>query len=210
MKNNTIIVTLLCSLFLVSGQSIRAETLYFSFDDPVGDGYPSHVPPQTRIDLTGMTFTFDTITAEFETIYTADPSKPFIGEFRLNTNLFNPSTGTTNQNPSFFSDTFNDFNLSTSTTTIVLTGTNSRLLSWHLGDFVANDDVPFGNPSGGIGGFGSGLMDLEMMNLHGYFIGDDIDSAFATITAIPEPATLLLFGLGGLILRKHKYSDTVV
>jgi hypothetical protein len=167
----------------------------------VGDGYPSF-GPQTRIDLTGMTFTFDNTTGEFETIYTADTSKPFIGEFRLNTNLFNPSTGTTNQNPSFFSDTINDFNLSTSSTTIVLTGTNSRLLSWDLGDFVANDDAPFGNPSGGIEGFGTGLIDLEMTNLHGYFIGDDIDSAFTTIA--PEPATLLLLGLGALSWIRRK------
>lgn len=172
---------------------VNASLFTFSFSDPVGDGYPSF-GPQTQIDLTGMTFTYDNTTGAFETIYTADPSKPFIGEFRLNTNLFNPDTGTINQDPSFFQDTFNDFNLLTSTTTIVLTGTNSRLLSWDLGDRVANDSAPFGTPSGGVGGFGTGLMDLEMMSLHGYFIGDDIDSAFTTI--VPVPGAVLLGGIG--------------
>jgi len=207
MKNKTIIVILLCSLLLASGKSTRAEILWFSFDDPIGDGYPLF-GPQTQIDLTGMKFTYDNTTGEFETIYTADPGKPFIGEFRLNTNLFNPDTGTTNENPSFFSDTMNDFNLSTSTTTIVLTGTNSRLLSWDLGDFVANSDEWFGNPSGGnIGGFGTGLIDLEMTNLHGHFIGDGIDSAFTTITIIPAPGAMLLGSLGvGLVgwLRRRR------
>ena len=199
MKSKTIIIALLCSLLLAISQSVQAETLYFTFDDPVGDG-----SALTQIDLTGMTFTFDNTTGDFETVYTADPSKPFVGEFRLNTNLFNPDTGTSNENPSFFSDTMNEFNLSTSTTTIVLTGTNPRLLSWDLGDSVANDDAPFGSPSGAILGFSSGLIDLEMTNLHGYFIGDDLDSAFTTIVAIPEPATILLLSLGALILRKRK------
>lgn len=207
MKLLMILAAFLCCLLLANGQSARAETLHFSFSDPVGDGYPSFDPPQTRIDLTGMVFIFDNTTGEFETTYTANANKPFVGRFRLNTNLFNPSTGTIDQDPAFFSDTFNDFDLSTSTTTVVLVGTNPRLLSWHPGDLVANDDAPFGNPSGGIGGFGTGLMDLEMMDLHGYFIGDDLDSAFTTIAAVPEPSSIiaLLGGLAGVVgLRRRK------
>lgn len=182
----------------ISATAVNGEVLTFSFADPVGDGYPG-MAPFTRIDLTGMQFTFDNTTGEYENIYTADASKPFLNDFRLNTNLFNPDTGTTASDPSFFQDTFNDYDLSVQTTSIRLTGINLRLLAWEAGDRVAvSGPDPLGLPDSS-GGFSSGVVDLGLTSETGYFIGDDIDRGFAIIEpacSIPAPGAILLGTLG--------------
>jgi hypothetical protein len=193
------ILMLSCTLaFLAVGLPLQAETLHFSFVDRVGDT-GSATGPQARIDLTHMTFAFDRSTGKYEIRYFADPAKPFAGDFRLSTNLFNPGTGTRNPNPSLFSYTLNQYNL-ISTTAVVLTGADSRLLSWDPGDSVANDSVSFGNPSGW-SGFVTGLTDLTMAKQYGYWVGDNLDSANTTI--VPEPATLSLLVAGAILAGRR-------
>ena len=132
-------------LLLGSVASARADQLYFTFTDPVGDN-------TGPIDVTQMSMTFDNVTGAYEIVLRANASAPFVGQFRINVNLWNP-TGF-----SLFQDTLNDFNLSTGITVIILTGTNLNLLAWHAGDVVATNGthVPgctntlagLGNPPG--------------------------------------------------------------
>jgi hypothetical protein len=123
---------------LVAVAPAAADTLDFHFDDPVGD----HTG---IVDVVRMDFTFDDATGAYTIVLTADPANPFVGEFRININLFYPDTGTTARNPSYFGDTGNDFNLSSPGSTIELTGTRVSLMQWVEGDRVATSDEPFGN-----------------------------------------------------------------
>lgn len=111
-----------------------------TFTDPIGD--------QTFIDVTEMVLSWVPDTGEYTILLTADPAHPFMDNFRINLNLFNPDTGTTAQNPAFFQDAVNDFSLSTPQAAILLTGTNPRLVSWDPGDRVATNSTPFGNFDG--------------------------------------------------------------
>lgn len=146
--------------------------LSFGFDDPVED----HLqlvpvrqlnPPAGVVDVTGMFFGFDAMTGDYEITLTASADDPFRGPFRINVNLFNPDTGSTAQDPAFFQDLLNDFNLTAPSTSIVLTGSNPRLKAWEAGDRVApcqgTSFVEFGPCLGGLGlpdgvsGFASGV-----------------------------------------------------
>jgi len=207
-------LTVVClALLLPHTAPISAAALTFSFEDPVGDWIDIYDGPVGRapIDLRRMKFEFDDTTGQYSITYEADPVQPFVGYFRLNTNLFNPDTSSLNYTPSFFSDTADDFNLAAPTTTIILSGLNSHLLSWHGGDRVAvSGPFPLGLPTnspGGISAFGSGV------NVPGGwcslpctdpFFQDRIEDAFTTIEAVPVgpvdpigavpvPATLWLF-----------------
>jgi hypothetical protein len=130
-------------------RSALANQLTFSFSDPVGD-------QSGMIDLTGMTMDFDNATGNYNIVLTATATNPFVGTFRINANLFNPDT---TADDSFFTDNQNDFNLSVATTTITLSGTSSKLLSWNAGDRVATSDLPFGPPPG-IPAFACGLLNI--------------------------------------------------
>lgn len=114
----------------------QSDQLTFSFSDPVGDH-------SGTIDLTGMTMNFDNATGNYNIILTTTAAHPFVGTFRINVNLFNPDT---TADDSFFTDNQNDFNLSVATTTVTLSGTSSKLLSWNAGDRVATSELPFGPP----------------------------------------------------------------
>jgi hypothetical protein len=101
------------------------------------------------IDVMSMELDFDASTGDYEITLVAHPQNPFFGVFRVNINLFDPDTGTTAQNPSFFQDDVNDFNLVVPTTTIMLAGSNPRLMSWNVGDRVyTNSLAGTGNPDG--------------------------------------------------------------
>ena len=134
------------SLFLVffvclAGQA-KAMQLFFSIADPIGDN-------TGPIDVRSMLFSFDNASGDYTIDLTADAANPFLGDFRININLFNPDTGTTAPDPSFFEDTLNDFSLSTPIAAITLTGTNSRLLAWNPSDNVfTNSLAGTGNPDG--------------------------------------------------------------
>lgn len=197
MSNKKIIVTVMCSLLLACGQNTQADMLSFSFDDPVGDFTPG------IIDVTKMDFSFDDVTGEYDILFTADTPNPFVGEFRINVNLFNPDAGMTTD-PSFFSDTSNDFVLATATTIITLTGTNARLTSWDVGDRVASTTEAFGNPTDRPSGF---YFQTTVVTIPS--IGQDIitDGELHYTTIVPVPGAVLLgmlgMGVAGLKLRKH-------
>jgi predicted outer membrane repeat protein/parallel beta-helix repeat protein len=160
---------------LLVGNLTHAETLSFHFDDPVGDS-------TGIVDVVSMDFTFNDATGAYTILLTADAAKPFFGNFRINVNLFNPDTGTTAENPSYFRDVGNDYDLSTPVATIELTGTNTRLIQWKEGHRVATSSEPFGNFDY-CAGFGCGVG-----NLPGLSEGDAI--AGGDFTFVGEPRVI--------------------
>ena len=117
---------LLLALLFVSVNTAKAEQLYFSYSDPVADQTGS-------VDVTEMNFLFDTDTGNYTVILSAAPDAPFLGQFRVNVNLYNPDVLPAY---SYFQDTFNEFDLSTATYRIKLTGTNPSLQYWAMGHRV--------------------------------------------------------------------------
>ena len=149
----------------------QATMLEFSFTDPEGDTFlfPGEVGPVT--DVAGLFFTFDNTTGDYEITMTAFPDNPFIGDFIINANLFNPDTGATTAFPAFFVDASNTFFLSTPSTSITLSGLDLRLLAWEAGDRVAACEgsggiIPedcsggLGHPSDGTTAFQSGVINF--------------------------------------------------
>jgi hypothetical protein len=168
----------------------HAETLQFSFTDAAGD-QPSMIP-----DVVGLVFTFDHSTGDFEAVLSADPAAPFAptapAKLGVHLNLFNPDLGVTTKDPSFF-QLLVDLQLSAATTSLTLTGTNSRLTAWAAGDRVAIDSS-LGNPDG-TGLFGSEVVvSQDRTSFGGDFIAP---GAVATISSVPEPTTATL--VGGLL-----------
>jgi len=131
-------IILLAILTFTVMATAQAEPLVVSFADPVGD-YTG------TIDVTGMSFDFDNTTGNYTITLTATTANPFVGQFRVNVNLFNPDAIAAD---SLFSDASNDYNLAAATTSLTLTGTNPHLLAWHTGDRVATNSFPFGDPPG--------------------------------------------------------------
>jgi hypothetical protein len=131
---------LLAILSLTLGSTAQADRLTFSYTDPVGD--------QTgAIDVTKMTVFFDNATGRYGIVLRSTAANPFVGQFRVNINLFNPDTAPSS---SLFQDVVNDFNLATATTKLTLRGTNVNLLAWNAGDRVATNTLAgLGNPPGG-------------------------------------------------------------
>lgn len=175
----------------------RADLYYFHFDDPVGDHRGS-------IDVVGLDFTFDHGTGDYTILLTADAANPFLGDFRININLFNPNAGE-DADPSFFQDTFNDYDFLSSVTTLTLTGTNERLQYWDIGDRVATSyRTSLGNPPGLM--FESMVWDLP---LSGVDTGEDLIAPcdVAVIAPVPLPGAALLgmlgLGVARMRLRRH-------
>ena len=164
----------------------QAVPLTFSYLDPIGDQTGS-------VDVVGLTFDFDDSTGAYEIRLTADSANPFLGAFRVNINLFNADAGTTAADPSLFSDTFNDFNLGSATTALTLTGTNTRLIAWDVGDRVAiTGPAPLGVPDGSTS-FQSAVRNLPDVELEDFIAYGE----FTVVRrAVPEPGMLALFGLG--------------
>lgn len=199
MRIRTLILAFCCVL-IMGTTSAHASLLTFSFTDPVDT--------QTgRIDLTELQMTFDKVTGAYTIDIFASAAAPFDGSFRLNVNLFNPDTGTTADDPSFFNYNMIDVTLSTSTTIQTFTGTNTRLLAWKVGDRIAIGSAALGNPDG-VSSFGSSILDLpgfSTIDLLGTASNNNgTASAIAIITdastAVPEPSTMLLIGLGILTM----------
>ena len=120
-----------CTIFLLfSILSIGAicpsavNATLISFSDPVGDS-------SGTVDVIGMDFTINEITGAYSIDISADNTNPFIGDFRININLFNV---TRNEG---FKDVLNDFNLGTPQSSIQLIGTNSIIQDWLNTDTIA-------------------------------------------------------------------------
>ena len=161
-----------------------------SWTDPVGD--------QTGIvDLVGMDFTFDA-TGDYTIDLIADEANPFVGDFRININLFNVTLD------ELFQDTFNDYSLAVSQTSLTLTGNNLVLSDWLASHTIATSTFDgYGNPPGSTF-FRSSAADLpfEPVCTSEDIIGLD----GCGTTSVPEPTSLVLVGLGlaglGFVRRK--------
>jgi hypothetical protein len=139
--------TMLITLFLALLPGSAAAQLFplsVSFSDATGDA-----DPPINVDLVSLDLAFDPASGDYALTWRADPAQPFDGTFRLNANLYNPDTGSNEQDPSFLSDTFNDVTLTTSETIITLTGNDPRLMAWGAGDRVSPScPDPLGCPNG--------------------------------------------------------------
>lgn len=171
----------------------NAAELGFSYTDSIGESGVS-------IDVSGLDFVFEKSSGAYTIHVFATAAKPFLGNFRINVNLFNPDTGTSAPNPSFFLDTVNDFTLTSPTTSQTLTGMNSRLLSWDLGDRVAIGSAGLGNPTGTTA-FGSGVyllpfstsVPLDIIGSSSPLNGSAAAIAtIGTVGSVPEPASIEL------------------
>jgi hypothetical protein len=169
---------------LFSASLAHGDLSYFRFDDPVGDHGGS-------IDVTRLEFTFDQATGDYTILLTADAANPFHEDFRVNINLFNPDTGTTAMDPSFFADSGNDLYSVAPVSTLTLTGTNTRLQSWEKGDRVATSSIPFGNPDGATW-FRSNVIDIPWDPV---YVEDNIAYGDSTVI-VPIPGAVLLGALG--------------
>ncbi len=176
----------------IEGVPMRAQAtmLHVSFADPIGD-HSAFGPVQ--IDVVELKLEFDNATGAYEITFTADAANPFIGDFRLNANLVNGDITPFTQVPSTLFDNSNRFSLDNPTSTIVLTGVNSNLLSWKTGDRVATSDGPFGVPiDATFSGFRSGVSGedsfprgpLDFATIIGVFTvnsADDVDDGAGDI-----------------------------
>jgi uncharacterized repeat protein (TIGR01451 family) len=168
---------ILLLLVCFSTQQAAAGLLSILVDDPRGDN-------TGHIDVTRFELTFEDTTGEYTIELNSSAIAPFVGEFRINVNLFNPDTGTTAKNPSFFSDTFNDFNLGNPTTLMTLTGRDERLLEWNPHDRVYTNSLEnTGNPDD------VSLFRSAVASLPGDFLENEDTIAFADLSqyALIEP-----------------------
>ena len=174
-------------LVLTTESAIPPTQAIVRFVDTVGD----HGAP-VDIDLVALYLSFDPATGDYEALWVADPANPFNGTFRLNTNLFNPDTGTSAQDPAFFQDTLNDYTLATPQETMLLTGNNPRLTAWAVGDEVAvTCPAPLGCPTNTFG-FASAVAPIG-----GSFGFDSFDTG-SSVIRLPEPNGFLALVLGML------------
>ena len=126
-------------LLLLVVSAAQAYQSYVVFNDPAGDS-------PGPIDVVGLVLSFDHTTGGYTLLLLADPSGPFQGDFRVNVNLYNPDTDSTSCATSFFQDNMNDYVGFPASTTLVLAGADDRLRAWDVGDRVATNSTPFGNP----------------------------------------------------------------
>ena len=179
------------ALALVS-LSCEAVALRFSFTDPVGpDGDPA---PKGQVDVTSVVVVFESTTGTYEITVSTDPSGPFFGSQRVNLNTFNPDTGSSEEDPAIFNRN-PILDTATPTTSVVITGTNTRLMSWKAGDRVAANSDTFGNPNGpsGISSFRSQVIDWPVVpgELKGDYFGVEAGQ-YAVIELVPpDPVAVL-------------------
>ena len=173
---------------VVAAGNGKAVMLEFSFTNPVGDEDLIYGSPVVPIDVVGLDFSFDNTTGDYTIRLLADLANPFDGHFRVNVNLYNPDAGVTIV-PGDFSSTLNDISVSSPTTLVTLTGTNTNLLMWQEGDRVAIGTAAFGNPTdAGFTIFGSGVSQstddtfsnfngIDYISQDGGFNGQSTDTA---------------------------------
>ncbi|MGR8921651.1 MAG: PEP-CTERM sorting domain-containing protein [Gammaproteobacteria bacterium] len=170
---------------LAWASSAPAIPLTLAVSDPAGDHTGA-------VDVLGLVLDFDNDSGAYEIRLTATAANPFAGDFRVNVNLFNPDTGTTAADPSFFSDDLNDLSLAVPVTVLRLSGISSSLLSWDAGDRVAfSGPVPLGVPDG-LATFRTAVRDLPDVTLVDYIARGEF---VAIARSVPEPGTLALVGV---------------
>jgi hypothetical protein len=153
-----------------------AADLTFSFTDPIGDSTGT-------IDVTQMVVVFDSVTGNFKITITATSAQPFLGPFRVNSNLFDAARLPLH---SFFVDDLKDYNLATAKTKLVLTGTNPNLTFWAAGDTVATNT----QASGGVNPPGVTLYRTTVTNFPLGFLTDEDAIAYGPSgTAVIAPLT---------------------
>ena len=183
---------LLLILGLVVANS-SAQAVVISFSDPTGDHTGA-------VDVTGMSMDIDSV-GNYTIDVTADASAPFLGQFRININLWNATLG------EFFQDTFNDFDLVASQTLISLSGANSNLTDWLASHSIATSTFDgLGNPPGSTF-FRTSVADLPFQST---CVSEDI-IGHGGCAEIPAPTTIALIGLGlaGIGYRRHRSKQAV-
>ena len=178
--------TLMTALIaMVTFNLVQAEPVLVSVTDPVSDN-------TGPVDVIGMEFEFDNETGNYRILLTTTDAEPFLGDFRIDIELFNLDAGTTADDPSFFQDTINDFSLLVPSTSLILSGTNSRLLSWDTGDRILLNNLPDGTPHpDGITDFSSVVAGRPLQSLEKDVIG--LDKEIAIVTSVAPAAGSLQF-----------------
>ena len=132
------------------------ELLTFTLVDPVGDA------GRAIFDLVEVQVTFDNVSGDYRIILGTDPAAPFEGGITVALRFLNPDTPTFTRDPSLFGAVVSGCYLSVSTASIMLSGTETRLLQWKDGDRVASSSDSFGIPTDSKPGatIGSGVLQL--------------------------------------------------
>jgi hypothetical protein len=105
-----------------------APALTVHVDDPPGD-------QSGPVDVITMDLDFDPATGEYSIFIRAGDAAPFVGEFRVNINLFNVDALT------YFTDVLNDYNLTGPQTEVVLSGQSGVLVGWEIDDRVYTNSL---------------------------------------------------------------------
>lgn len=197
-----IMITLSAAFAVTLMGQINAASLVLLASDPVLDQFgPSP-------DLIQMDFAFDNATGNYAIDLETTNANPFVGDFDININLFNLDVGTTAEDPSLFSDTFNIFSFPAPTTTLTLTGNSARLLAWDAGDRILLNNLPNATPHpDGISFFRSSVH----VPPGGFLENEDllgVESQINIVSAVPIPPAIWLFGSGilglvGVVRRKE-------
>jgi hypothetical protein len=191
--------TLMTALIaMVTFNLVQAEPVLVSVTDPVSDN-------TGPVDVIGMEFEFDNETGNYRILLTTTDAEPFLGDFRIDIELFNLDAGTTADDPSFFQDTINDFSLLVPSTSLILSGTNSRLLSWDTGDRILLNNLPDGTPHpDGITDFSSVVAGRPLQSLEKDVIG--LDKEIAIVTSVAPAAGSLQFSAPGFSVAESALS----
>jgi len=183
---------------MVTFNLVQAEPVLVSVTDPVSDN-------TGPVDVIGMEFEFDNETGNYRILLTTTDAEPFLGDFRIDIELFNLDAGTTADDPSFFQDTINDFSLLVPSTSLILSGTNSRLLSWDTGDRILLNNLPDGTPHpDGITDFSSVVAGRPLQSLEKDVIG--LDKEIAIVTSVAPAAGSLQFSAPGFSVAESALS----
>jgi len=128
---NTIYALLIVALYLPAS----GFAALISWTDPAGDH-------SGGIDIVGMDFNFAS-SGDYTIDLFADGANPFVGDFRININLFNVTLN------ELFADSLNDFSLAAPQTSVTLTGNSFVITDWLADDLVATSTYDgYGNPHG--------------------------------------------------------------
>lgn len=183
---NTICALLIVALYLPTA----GFAALISWTDPAGD-------QSGGIDIIGMDFNF-TSSGDYTIDLFADEANPFVGDFRININLFNVSLN------ELFCDSLNDFSLTAEQTSVTLTGNSFVIADWQANHLVVTSTYDgYGNPHG-TRFFSSSVVDLPFQP--SCVAEDIIGLNRCGEVSVSEPLSLFLLvsGLAGLGLSGSK------